>query len=342
MWIRNVLRASLAVAVSCVVATAYAAGPGTEMQTIKVGVQPVMISSLWNAEAQGIFKKNGLNVELVRFASGAAQTAALKSGVVNVGWGAATTFYVTRSSGVDVDWVATLADFNRNDAFVAGPKSGIKSVKDLKGKTIAIPFNTVTHAPFLAWLAANGISEKDVKLVNLAPPQATAALLSGDADAMAAWPPFTTQVVDAGGRLIGNPKDAPDGGWSWVGFAADSQWAASHPEILEKFLRSLDEGAKDLQAHHDEIVNTAIKITGMPRTTAEATFKLAVFDPLKDNLIPGKPQSMCNADEGKGIGRILNEARDFYQQRKVFTHGVPNSQYLNPKYLSAALGISCP
>ena len=132
-----------------------------------------MISPLWNAQAKGLFAKHGLDVQLVTFTTGPAQTAALKGGVIDVAWGAATTFYSIRSTGAPIVWVGTVGDFNGNDdAFVSGPASNIKTAADLKGKKIALPYYTVVHAPLLSWLKANGISESDVELVNLAPPQA--------------------------------------------------------------------------------------------------------------------------------------------------------------------------
>ncbi len=310
--------------------------------TIRVGVQPVMISTLWNAIAQGLFKKSGLDVQLVTFTTGPAQTAALKSGVVDLAWGAATTFYAIRSSGAPVQWVATIGDFNGNDALVGFPQRGIRTAADLKGKKVALPFYTVVHAPFLAWLDANGVKESDVELVNLAPPQAVAALNNHTVDAMYAWPPFTTEIESRGGAVLTSPKDAPGGGWSWDGFAANQNWAEGHEAALARFLTVLDQARSTIPANRDAIIRTAVQVTGMPESTAKASFQLAKFPSLRDNVTPGTAISMCAADTGKGLSMVLSQAKAFYMRTGQITNPARFSEFLNPKALSAGLGMHCP
>ena len=74
---------------------------------------------------------------------------------------------------------------NGNDMIVAKP--GIKSLKDLKGKKIAVELGFVDHLLLLKGLQAAGMKEGDVKLVNAPTNETPQVLASGDVDAIAAW-----------------------------------------------------------------------------------------------------------------------------------------------------------
>lgn len=60
--------------------------------------------------------------------------------------------------------------------------SGIKSVKDLKGKKVATPFVSTAHYQLMAIMKVNGVDAKDVNVMNLRPPEIAAAWERGGAE----------------------------------------------------------------------------------------------------------------------------------------------------------------
>jgi NitT/TauT family transport system substrate-binding protein len=78
-------------------------------------------------------------------------------------------------------------------SIVARRSSGIASVKDLKGKRIAVP--GPTSAAYFAhrMLAQAGLSDADVTFVTVAPNDMPAALADRKVDAIAVWEPQATQ-----------------------------------------------------------------------------------------------------------------------------------------------------
>jgi ABC-type nitrate/sulfonate/bicarbonate transport system substrate-binding protein len=169
-----------------------------------------------------------------------------------------------------------------------------------------------------------------------------AALNNGTVDAMYAWPPFTTEVQSRGGVVLANPKDAPGGGWSWDGFAANQQWVKDNTATLARFLKALEEGRRTMAQNREAIIQTAVKVTGMPLSTAQATFDLVSFPPLADNLTPGTPISMCSPDGTHGLSATLSQARDFYKSSGQIVNAAEFSDFLNTSALSVALNIRCP
>ncbi len=98
---------------------------------------------------------------------------------------------------------------NGNDMVVARP--GIESVADLKGKKIGVEIGFVGHLLLLNALEKNGLSESDVKLVNVPTNETPQVLASGDVDAIVAWQPNSGQALDLvpGSTRIYSSADEP-------------------------------------------------------------------------------------------------------------------------------------
>jgi len=85
------------------------------------------------------------------------------------------------------------------------------------------------------WLEALGLTESDVRLINIDQPSALVAFDRGVADAMALWAPFTYTAKNRGHRLISNAYDL--GAITTSMYVIDRAWADRNPELVAKFLR---------------------------------------------------------------------------------------------------------
>jgi NitT/TauT family transport system substrate-binding protein len=103
-----------------------------------------------------------------------------------------------------------LTDYsNGNDMIVA--KSGIKSIKDLKGKKVAVEVGLVEHLLLLNSLKKAGMKESDVTLVNAKTNEMPQVLASGDVSAVGAWQPISGQAMKSvpGSHPITTSSDEP-------------------------------------------------------------------------------------------------------------------------------------
>jgi NitT/TauT family transport system substrate-binding protein len=82
---------------------------------------------------------------------------------------------------------------NGNDMVVGGP--GITNIKALKGKKVGVEIGFVGHLLLLNALEKNGMSEKDVELVNVPTNETPQVLASGQVDAIVAWQPNSGQAL---------------------------------------------------------------------------------------------------------------------------------------------------
>ena len=116
---------------------------------------------------------------------------------------------VTGSSGAQGVMILVNDFSNGNDMIVA--RSGIKSVADLKGKTIGVEVGFVGHLLLLNALEAAALTETDVKLVNVPTNETPQVLASGDVDAIVAWQPNSGQALAQvpGSTAVATSKNAP-------------------------------------------------------------------------------------------------------------------------------------
>jgi NitT/TauT family transport system substrate-binding protein len=93
------------------------------------------IAALWVGAEQGLFRKHGVNVEVINIRSGPQTMAALVSGDIQIAYTIPGSVVSASASGLDVAFFAGIV--NRADGdFIAHP--AIRSVEDLKGKRIGV------------------------------------------------------------------------------------------------------------------------------------------------------------------------------------------------------------
>jgi NitT/TauT family transport system substrate-binding protein len=80
---------------------------------------------------------------------------------------------------------------------VAKRSAGIRTLADLKGKRVVTPPTTSAHYFLVAMLRSGGLQESDVTIVTRPATEMAAAVVRGDADAIAMWEPESQNAVVA-------------------------------------------------------------------------------------------------------------------------------------------------
>ena len=119
------------------------------------------------AKEAGIFKKNGLDVELKKIPQ-KDRHLAIASGDVQCAATTVETWVVWNANGVATTQIFQLDKSYGADGMVV--RNNIQKIADLKGKTVAASAHGTAPYFTLAWfLKKNGLSVKDVTVVNLEP-----------------------------------------------------------------------------------------------------------------------------------------------------------------------------
>ncbi|MEO1351171.1 MAG: ABC transporter substrate-binding protein [Cyanobacteria bacterium J06635_15] len=141
------------------------------------------------AEEEGLFEKNGANVELIWFDGYLASMEALASGQLDANCQTLNDTISFADAAVNGE-VAVLVNDNSagNDKIIV--TGDINSVEDLAGKSIALEEGVV--GDFLLSLALEdaGLSRDDVEIKNLETGAAATAFAAEQVDAFAGWVPF--------------------------------------------------------------------------------------------------------------------------------------------------------
>jgi NitT/TauT family transport system substrate-binding protein len=160
------------------------------------------------AEQKGYFAAHGAKVKLVWFANYTDSISALSSGQLDANSQTWSDTMTPLARKVKVKTILVNDNSAGNDALMVSPK--IRSFADLKGKSIALEQYSISHFVLANALSRNGMSIRDVKIVNLSAGDAAAAFMSGRTDAAVVWNPWVSRIESSGkGRALFTSKDMP-------------------------------------------------------------------------------------------------------------------------------------
>ncbi len=165
-----------------------------ELTKVSIGYMPNFSSVGLAVIAQeaGYFEEEGIEAELVEFADGPTIIAAMESGSIqlgNIGPGAHKLLAEGKAQVVTPDQLGNA------DAVLGLKSKGIEKLSDLKGKTIAVASGTASETILKLTLQEAGLTDKDVKLMDMDASAITTAMLSGKIDAAATWSPNTHTIA---------------------------------------------------------------------------------------------------------------------------------------------------
>ncbi|MEA3212482.1 MAG: NitT/TauT family transport system substrate-binding protein [Chthoniobacter sp.] len=200
MKLKSILTAALSFAL---------AGVALAAEPIKIGYSDWPGWTAWEiAKEKGFFKKHGVEVKLVWFPIYTDSLNALNTGKLDANCQTWSDTIPPLAEGIDLKVVLVNDNSAGNDGLVA--RKEIKSVKDLKGKTVATELGTCDHFLLLQALAKNKMTEKDINFKNMTVPDAAAAYRQGKLDAAVIWQPSLNDVMKEGkANLLFTSKDIP-------------------------------------------------------------------------------------------------------------------------------------
>ena len=245
-------------------AAALASAPALAQDTkVAIGMSGwTGFAPLTLAKEAGIFKKNGLDVTL-KMIPQKDRHLAIASGDVQCAATTVETWIVWNAGGV-----ATKQIFQMDKSYGAdgmAVRNSIGKIADLKGKTVAA--SAPGTAPYftLAWfLKKNGLSVKDVTVVNLEPAAAAQAFVAGQNDAAMTYEPYLSTVRDnpQAGRIIATTLDYP---MIMDTFGCTPKFLADNPKAAQALAQSYFEAVEMIRkepAKSYEIMGAPTKQSG--------------------------------------------------------------------------------
>jgi NitT/TauT family transport system substrate-binding protein len=292
----------------CLLGAVAVAPAAQAAETITLGVIrgiPTINWPLYIAKDEGMFKAEGLDVQPIGVGFAYEITQQVIGGSLNMGSVGLIEPVVAASKGAHV---AIVREEGALPPFILIAKPSIKSISDLKGKTVSLGgVNDSTVAYFKRMLAPAHLNIDQVdKVYAGSTADRYSQLRSGAVDAALLLPPFDYLAEAAGYNHLGDAKDYVTN-LPFTGYIVSDAWGKAHAETIKKFLAAYQKAVDWFydRTNRDQAVKIAVSLSkGNPEDvekTYEALYRLQFF--AKTGAIP--KQHLENLIElGKELGLL--------------------------------------
>ncbi len=266
----------------------YLGGPATDLYTQATGLAEACLP---HADVRWTRYPTGQDI-VQGFAAGSVDLAALGS--------TPTTKALSAPLNLDVSVVQANSVIGTTEALVA---KNARSIQDLKGDRIAVPFSSTAHYSLLNTLIDAGLDPaRDVDIINISPDKLPAAWKSDRVDAAYVWDPTLQELKDGTGGttpgtvLTDSEEQAENGHATYNVTLASNRWAGDNAGMLQTWLDLeawiVDESGDGGSV--DDFVSVNATASGMDEAAAELQVNGQQF-------IPGSQQVEYLGDVAKAL-----------------------------------------
>ena len=236
---------------------------GNKIKEIKIGYQEIALyRHIFTAQEKGYFEDEGLNVQLISFASGNQMMEAFLSnqidalGLTNLP--VALTIEGKQSNQLKLINFLVWRENAYPDYIITRKGANISTPKELEGHTIGLHPGSAVRAFSKTVFEHFNIDQNTIRTIELKPDIMQSTMIAGSVDAVYCMDPTATTLFLTGkcDTLIPNPMQyifpAPT---PISGTAVSSSLARENPEVVEKLIRAIDKAIEYMRepGHKDEI-----------------------------------------------------------------------------------------
>ena len=244
------------------------AGADAALTEITVGVIPIVDTApIWLGAEQGFFSDEGLDITVQTTTGGAAAVPGVVSGDYDFAFGNLVSTMVARDQGLDLRYVAngnTTAGTPDFGAVIVPADSPIESPADLAGKTVSVNnLQNIGDTTIRQVVEDDGGDSSTIKFVEVAFPDAEAAVENKQVDAAWILAPFLDSAVANGARVITYNFSAFDPELDIAGYFTTGDSIENNPELVAKFTAAMNKSLEYAQENPDEVRRIVTTYTSM-------------------------------------------------------------------------------
>lgn len=286
-----VLTLAILIALAFASTPASSAAPGEE--PLRFGTLPVIQAlPVFVAQELGLFKAEGLEVDVVTFRTGLEKDVAMSAGKLDGYFGDLFTSIILNAGGTDVKIAARnylTGEGKRMFGIVTGPKSELKSLKDLAGVQVAISSNTIIEYVTRTLLQEAGVPEEQITPLEVRNiPVRFQMVMAGQVPAATLPEPLVTLVESKGGKVLADDGQSK---LSSTVFIFSSETLKSRPEDVTKFMNAVNEAVGIINSSMDGVRDIMIRNCNVP-------------EPLKDKYPVPKFPLLAAPDQKRVEGAV--------------------------------------
>ena len=217
--------------------------------------------------------------------------------------------------------------------------ANIKSPADFKGKKVATPFGSTSHFRLLGFLKTNGLTQRDVTVLDMKAAAIVAAWSRGEIDGAYVWAPAKSKILADGGEVFPTYAALDKAGYVIADLIiVRDGFAQQYPDAVAGFLKAYGRALQMYRDKPDATAEVVAKQAGVTPAVALEDMKEYDFVSLHDQLTPAWLGGTA-ASPGKLAG-VLKGTADFLVEQKSIRSapGVDAFQKaINTSFLQKAL-----
>lgn len=233
---------------------------GAQAETVKIAHSTwVGYGPLYIARDKGMFKKNGVDVDLIVMEDPKERFPTLMADKIQMIASTVDTALLYLKKPNDFQYVVAIDDSNGGDGIVA--IKDIKSIADLKGRKVAVNEGSVSEFYLNVLLAKAGLKEKDLNTVNMTAGDAGGAFVAKRVDAAVTWEPWLTKGKSTDfGHLLVDSSTTP--GLITDVIIVKTAWAGAHQKEVAGIVKAWNEAVAYYRANQEESIAIMAKGVG--------------------------------------------------------------------------------
>jgi NitT/TauT family transport system substrate-binding protein len=254
-------------ATAAVLATLFASAACTSGKSgkpagtkVAVGVIAIVdVAPIYLGRAKGFFRKHGIDLDLVPEQGGAPIVKGVLSGKYQFGFSNVTSLMAAQAGGAPLKAVASgVASTGRSgrdySAVVVRDGSGLRTPKDLAGKTIAVnALKNIGDTTVRQSVRKAGGDPKLLKFEAMPFPAMDGALRSGRVDAIWVVEPQLSEAVTAGAQVLASNFVDTAPGLTVALYFTSTETIAKNPQLVAGFTEAIKESLRYAEQNPDEV-----------------------------------------------------------------------------------------
>ena len=201
------------------------------------------------AQEKGFFAEEGVEIELSVMENTPIKMGALMAGRVDLVASTADEFPTYMRDGRPLKYILAVDNSNGGDGVVSNVSIG--TVADLKGRTVAFEEGSVSQFFINALLRREGLTQDDIKMINMTATDAGVAFAANRVDAAVTWEPHLSQGASKDhGKILVSSSDTP--GLIVDVVAVLESTALEHEAELKAFVRAWERALGFIESNPDE------------------------------------------------------------------------------------------
>jgi NitT/TauT family transport system substrate-binding protein len=301
--------------------------PASSLTPMTIALVPwIGNTPLYIAEKKGFFRDAGLNLTIRSFDDGAESFPPFSVGQFQCITPVISEAISLAAQGVDYRIVMVMDTSAGADAILA--RNSVASIADFRGREIAVPKGGVSHFFLLQVLAEFGLSEADVKIVDLNAEVAARVYAAGDVEIACTYSPFLENAnkTQSDGRIVYDSSKMPTAIADLYAF--DTQFITTNPQAVEAFVSSIFRGLDFLKSNPDEALAIAASFLELQPKELAAQLEGISLPDVRSNV-----EMLSNPQSDLYLLRSITTLAEFLQDHDQI-EAIPDfSEVLDPQFV---------